>query len=99
MRRGGRRICALLHYRHRLAQSLLRRHVEQLLDFTTINDPGEDIAIEQVPVAPSNRMVSKTIREMQIGRDVAVIVKAIRNRDGAMVSIHPRTRPYPGATT
>src|SRR5207244_7717506 len=32
---------------HRLAQSLLRPHVVQFLDFTT-KDVGEDIAIEQV---------------------------------------------------
>lgn len=30
-------------------------------------------------------MVSKTIREMQIGREFGVIVMAIRNRDGSMV--------------
>src|ERR1051325_11110650 len=48
---------------HRLAQSLLRPHVVQFLDFTT-KDVGEDIAIEQVRVAESSEMVSRTIREM-----------------------------------
>ena len=50
---------------HRLAQSLLRPHVVQFLDFTT-KDIGEDIAIEQVRVSESSEMVSKTIREMQL---------------------------------
>jgi voltage-gated potassium channel len=50
---------------HRLAQSLLRPHVVQFLDFTT-KDVGEDIAIEQVRVAGASEMVSKTIKEMQL---------------------------------
>jgi voltage-gated potassium channel len=81
---------------HRLAQSLLRPHVVQFLDFTTTNRLGEDIAIEQVPVAPSSRMVSKTIREMQIGRDLGVIVMAIRSREGAMVFNPPADTPVRG---
>src|SRR6185369_1168385 len=69
---------------HRLAQSLLRPHVVQFLDFTT-KDIGEDISIEQVKVASGSIMVSKSIREMQIGRDVGVIVMAIRKADGRMM--------------
>ena len=69
---------------HRLAQSLLRPHVVQFLDFTT-EDFGSDIAIEQVSVAETSEMISRTIRDMQIGRDLGVIVMAIRNRDGNMI--------------
>jgi voltage-gated potassium channel len=69
---------------HRLAQSLLRPHVVQFLDFTT-KDFGTDIAIEQVPVLEKSEMVSKSIRDMQIGRDLGVIVMAIRSRDGSML--------------
>ena len=69
---------------HRLAQSLLRPHVVQFLDFTT-KDIGEDIAIEQVRVSDTSDMASKTIREMQLGRDVGVIVMAIRKGDGQML--------------
>src|SRR5439155_18400013 len=58
---------------HRLAQSLLRPHVVQFLDFTT-KDIGMDIAIEQVRVAESSEMVSKSIQEMQLGRNLGVIV-------------------------
>jgi voltage-gated potassium channel len=69
---------------HRLAQSLLRPHVVQFLDFTT-KDVGEDIALEQVRVACSSEMVSKTIKEMQLGKEVGVIVMAIRKESGEMV--------------
>lgn len=69
---------------HRLAQSLLRPHVARFLDFTT-KDIGMDVSIEQVRVAETSEMVSKTIKEMQIGRDLGVIVMAIRRGDGRMV--------------
>ncbi len=68
---------------HRLAQSLLRPHVVQFLDFTT-KDIGPDIAIEQVRVSEGSEMASKSIREMQLGRDLGVIVLAIRTASGAM---------------
>jgi voltage-gated potassium channel len=69
---------------HRLAQALLRPHVVQFLDFTTTNDFGEDIAIEQVTVGSHTAAVSKTIKEMHLGRDLGVIVMAIRKSDGHM---------------
>jgi voltage-gated potassium channel len=69
---------------HRLAQALLRPHVVQFLDFTT-QDIGQDISIEQVSVAADSEMVSKTIRDMQLGRDLGVIVMAIRKHDGQML--------------
>jgi voltage-gated potassium channel len=68
---------------HRLAQALLRPHVVQFLDFTT-KDIGEDIAIEQVRVSDTSEMASKSIRELQIGRALGVIVLAIRTADGQM---------------
>jgi voltage-gated potassium channel len=68
---------------HRLAQALLRPHVVQFLDFTT-NDIGIDAGIEQMRVSETSPMVSKSIREMQLGRDIGVIVLAIRGSDGGM---------------
>jgi voltage-gated potassium channel len=68
---------------HRLAQSLLRPHVVQFLDFAT-NDIAMNVVIEQVRVAEGSEMASKTIREMQIGRVMGVIVLAIRRGDGQM---------------
>jgi voltage-gated potassium channel len=69
---------------HRLAQSMLRPHVVQFLDFTT-SDLGKDIAIEQVPVDPQSELVAKSIRDIQVGRDLGVIVMAIRKGDGQMM--------------
>jgi len=69
---------------HRLAQSMLRPHVVQFLDFTT-KDIGKDIAIEQVRVSEASPIVGKTIKDMQLGRDFGVIVMAIRKSDGEMI--------------
>jgi len=69
---------------HRLAQFLLRPHVVQFLDFTT-QDIGMDVSIEQVRVSEHSEMVSRTIRDMQLRRDLGVIVMAIRKSDGVMV--------------
>jgi voltage-gated potassium channel len=69
---------------HRLAQSLLRPHVVQFLDFTT-KDIAMDIAIEQVRVSAGSEVAAKTIREMQLRRNMGVIVMAIRRRDGNML--------------
>jgi voltage-gated potassium channel len=69
---------------HRLAQSLLRPHVVQFLDFTT-QDIGKDISIEQVRVSAGSEVAAKTIREMQLRSIMGVIVMAIRRRDGSML--------------
>jgi voltage-gated potassium channel len=68
---------------HRLAQSLLRPHVVQFLDFAT-NDVKEETASEQVLVAEGCETVGKTIRQMQLSRDLGVIVMAIRDCHGKM---------------
>jgi len=69
---------------HRLAQCLLRPHVVQFLDLTTSN-LGLNVDIEQVTVGTTTEFTSKTIQEMQIRRDVGVIVLAIRKHDGQMI--------------
>ena len=69
---------------HRLAQSLLRPHVVQFLDFTT-KDIGMDVSIEQVRISETSEVVSKSIKDMQLSRDLGVIVMAIRKSDGTML--------------
>ena len=69
---------------HRLAQSMLRPHVVQFLDFTT-KDIAQDISIEQVRVSIGSEIAGKTIREAQLRRNLGVIVMAIRKRDGTML--------------
>jgi voltage-gated potassium channel len=69
---------------HRLAQALLRPHVVQFLDFTR-QAAGLNVVIEQVRVSGHSGLVSKSIRELQIGRQFGVIVLAIHKGDGEMV--------------
>ncbi len=69
---------------HRLAQCLLRPHVVQFLDLTTQNI-GLNVDIEQVIVGGAGELNPKSIRDMQIRRDLWVIVLAIRKHDGAMI--------------
>jgi len=69
---------------HRLAQSLLRPHVVQFLDFTT-KEIGADITLEQVRVSKSSGIGGKSIQELRIGSQVGVIVMAIRRYDGTMI--------------
>ncbi len=67
----------------RLAQALLRPHVSRFLDFT-IKNIGLDVAIEQVQVAQAAEFAGKTLRELQIRRELGIIVLAIRKPDGQM---------------
>jgi voltage-gated potassium channel len=69
---------------HRLAQSLLRPHVVQFLDLTT-KSIGLEVEIEQVAVPARSEIASKSIKDMQIRRDLGVIVLAVRKGDGEML--------------
>ena len=72
------------HAGHRLAQALIRPHVTRFLDFTT-KDMGLDVVIEQMRVAQGSEFASASLKQMQIRRDLGVIVLAIRRADGTMV--------------
>jgi len=52
-----------------------------------------DIAIEQVRVSDVSAMASHTIREMDLGRSIGVIVMAIRKHDGHMLFNPPADTP------
>jgi voltage-gated potassium channel len=80
---------------HRLAQSLLRPHVVQFLDFTT-KSIGLEVVIEQVRVSEQSEMVSRTIKEMQIRRATGVIIMAVRKQDGEMLFNPPADTPIAG---
>jgi voltage-gated potassium channel len=69
---------------HRLAQSLLRPHVLQFLDFTT-NSIDMDVSLEQVRVSKGSKAEARTIEELQLGRAIGVIVMAIRKSEGGML--------------
>ncbi len=68
---------------HRMAQSIIRPHVQQFIDFTTRN-MGLEVGIEQVRVEQESPYAGKSLAEMQIRRDTGVIVLAIRRADGQM---------------
>ena len=66
----------------RLAQSILRPHVVQFLDFATI---GLDVGIEQVRVADNSDYISKSLRQMALRKEIGVIVLAIKKSSGEMI--------------
>ena len=71
---------------YRLAQSILRPHVFEFLDITTTTSSmGLNIGIEQVEVAANSLQAGKTLRDLQLRRDLGVIVLAIRRAAGEMV--------------
>jgi len=69
---------------NRMAQALLKPHVFQLIDFTTKNI-GLDVGIEQVRVGGTSMFASRTLEQLQLRRDLGVIVLAIRKSDGNML--------------
>ncbi len=69
---------------HRMAQSMLRPHVHEFLDFTT-RGLGMDVRIEQVRVSEKSEFVSKTLQQTAVRRDLGVVVLAIRKEDGRML--------------
>ena len=68
----------------RLAQAILRPHVATFLDFTTMGR-GLNVSIEQVRVSDGSECVSKSLGEIQLRRQVGVIVLAIRKAGGTML--------------
>jgi voltage-gated potassium channel len=70
---------------YRLAQSILRPHVFEFLDITSsTSNLGLEIGIEQVLVPEGSRLASRSLREMQLRRDLGIIVLAIRRSGGEM---------------
>jgi voltage-gated potassium channel len=68
---------------NRMAQALLKPHVFQFIDFTTTS-MGLDVGIEQVLVGGRD-FTTKTLGQMQLRRELGVIVLAIRKADGRML--------------
>jgi voltage-gated potassium channel len=69
---------------HRMAQSMMRPHVAQFIDFTTSKNMGLDVGIEQVQVAEQSEFASRSLEQLQFRRELGVIVLAIRRADGSM---------------
>lgn len=70
---------------YRLAQSILRPHVFEFLDVTgSASALGMNVGMEQVDIASGSPMAGKTLRDLQVRRDLGVIVLAIRRASGDM---------------
>jgi len=69
---------------NRMAQVMLKPHVFQFIDFTT-KGMGLDVGIEQFRVPPESELVSKSLVETRLGKELRVIVLAIRKTDGRMI--------------
>lgn len=67
----------------RLAQAILRPHVVQFLDFATIG--LTNVGIEQVRVNEDSVCVRRTLTDLQIRREIGVIVLGIRRASGEML--------------
>ena len=69
---------------HLMALSLLQPHVVQFLDVTT-GSMGLNVGIEQVRVAEASELASRSLKQIQLRRDLGVIVLAIRKASGEML--------------
>jgi voltage-gated potassium channel len=69
---------------HRMAQALLKPHVHQFLDFTTQN-VGLDASIEQLQVSERSSLARQTLADMNVRKELGVIVLAIRRANGEML--------------
>jgi len=71
---------------NRMAEALIRPHVYQFIDFTTRpSDIGLAVSLEQVTVPDSSDLVGQSLRDLQLRRELGVIVLAIRKPDGNML--------------
>ncbi|HZQ52844.1 MAG TPA: NAD-binding protein [Bryobacteraceae bacterium] len=69
---------------HRLAHAAIRPHVVEFLDFA-ITGPNAGILMEQVRVGSNAEFASELVRDTQAGRDLGVILVAIRKASGDML--------------
>jgi voltage-gated potassium channel len=70
---------------YRLAQSILRPHVFEFLDVTgTASAIGLNVGMDQVEIGPASPMAGKSLQDLQLRRDLGVIVLAIRRGNGEM---------------
>lgn len=85
LRRAGADVVLAPYYLtgHRLASSILKPHVQEFMDEFT-RSMGLKASMEQVRVQPESEMDGRSLRDMQLRREIGVIVLAIRRSAGAM---------------
>jgi voltage-gated potassium channel len=69
---------------HRMAQALIKPHVQQFMDFTA-STAGPDVCIEQLSVSSRSAFADRTIGQMDAQRQLGLIVLALRRADGEMM--------------
>ena len=69
---------------YRLAQAIVRPHVFEFLDITSTSRMGLNVGMEQVRVDNGCALAGKSLRDLQLRREIGVIVLAIRRLTGAM---------------
>ena len=62
---------------HRMAQAMLKPHVHQFINFAT-QSAGLNVNIEQVQVSTRSSFADRTLADVNVQRDLDVIVLAIR---------------------
>lgn len=68
----------------RLAQSLLKPHVHQFLDFAT-SETGPAVRIEQVAVMEGTGIPGRSLADLRVRSEWGVVVLGIRRSDGRMI--------------
>jgi voltage-gated potassium channel len=66
-----------------MALAMIRPHVAQFLDFAT-KETELNVVIEQVRVTENSEFADRSLAQLQVRRDLGVIVLAIRRKDGTM---------------
>ena len=69
---------------HRMAQALIKPHVQQFLDFTSAG-VGPNVSTEQVRVSTRSSFAGRTLSEIEIQKKLGLIVLGIRKADGTML--------------
>ena len=84
MRAGASRVVSPYHIGGlRIAHTIIKPAVVDFIEFTT-NSGNIDLQMEEIKVSAGSQLISRTISESGIGRDLGVIVVSIKNGDGRM---------------
>jgi voltage-gated potassium channel len=98
-RAGANRVVSPYHIGGlRIAHTMMKPTVVDFIEFTT-HSGSVDLQMEEIPVAKDSSIVGKTLSESGIGRELGVIIVAIKKVDGDMqVSPGHSTKMDPGDT-
>ena len=84
LRAGADRVVSPYHIGgHRIAQTVLKPAVVDFLEFAT-RSGNLELQMEEIPVEGGSLIAEKTIHEAGVGRELGVIVVAIKRKDGDM---------------